>query len=97
MSCDACPFACSDTSEYVQGLGCLPSAFDIMEMKKRSGHNWSCHESDPAKLKLCAGQVQWVKELQLPVDMKAGNLISYQTWEREGEAAAIDEAEARFA
>lgn len=97
MSCDACPFACTDQSEYVQNLGCLPSAFDIIQMKKATGHNWACHESDPQKLKLCAGQVQWVKEMDVPVEMKTGGLISYETWFHKGEAAALEEASRRVA
>jgi len=97
MACEACPFAGTDQSEYVQGLGCLPSGYDIIQMKKRSGHNWSCHESKPGELKLCAGMAETVHELEIPVDIKSGGLISYETWERLGEEAAIAEADHRFA
>lgn len=96
MACAACPFAGTDESENVQSLGCLPSGYDIIQMKKRSGHNWSCHESKPGELKLCAGMAETVHEMQIPVDIKSGGLISYETWYHQGEDASIAEADRRL-
>lgn len=97
MCCSACPFAGSDESENVQNLGCLPSGYDILQMKRRSGHNWACHESKDGALKLCAGMAQTVHELDLPLDVKVGGLISYSTWFHQGEEAALAEASRQMA
>lgn len=88
-ACTACPFNDGVTEEATeaQNLGCLPSSWDIMEMKRKSGHNWACHDDES---RICTGFCHRAKEEGLSVT--SGNLIRYVTWYHEGEAAAITEA-----
>lgn len=53
-----CPFAETVASEYVQGLGCLPSGFDIIVMARDHGRTWACH-GDPDKP--CVGALRELK------------------------------------
>lgn len=87
--CVTCPFAWNEESEYVQNLGCLPTPFDIVEMKKQSGHNWACHSDESKK---CAGYVDHMKEHHPEIDTSTGKLISYDKWYREGPEAAMEQA-----
>ncbi|WP_211338216.1 hypothetical protein [Brevibacillus gelatini] len=68
--------------------GCLPSAYDIIQMKKKSGHNWACHGNESV---MCGGFVQYVREYHPELDLSVGNLISYKTWYYEGEEVALIE------
>lgn len=91
-SCSACPFAFTDESEYVQSLGCLPSLFDIVQMKKQSGHNWACHENDK---KLCTGFANHIALHHPDLNVKTGNLISYDDWYYKGPEEAMRLADER--
>lgn len=81
MSCITCPFAMTEESEQVQNYGCLPTPQEILEIKRCSGKNWSCHGDET---KICAGFVEAAKETGL--DYKSGELASYQKWYHTGEA-----------
>lgn len=98
MACTHCPFAFTDESDYVQGLGCLPSPWDIIQMKRKSGHNWACHSNEKT---ICNGFVEhidWMKENSFQkekysdINTSVGGLISYETWYHEGEEAALEKA-----
>ncbi|GAA4878959.1 hypothetical protein GCM10023310_68820 [Paenibacillus vulneris] len=97
MGCNHCPFAFTDASEEFQNYGCLPSPWDIIQMKRKSGHNWACHENEN---KLCQGlkdHVQYHQENNCvdrmrDIDLSRGGLISYETWFHEGEEEAIKKA-----
>lgn len=93
MTCTHCPFAFTDESEYVQELGCLPSPWDIIKMKRKSDHNWACHSNEKV---ICSGFVEFVKEYPsykyADLDMGVGGLISYESWYQEGEEEAIRKA-----
>lgn len=91
-TCTHCPFAFSDASEYVQGLGCLPEPSDILRMKRETGHNWACHADET---KLCKGFARHAKQYAPELDLKSGGLISYTTWYYHGEEQAIAQAERR--
>lgn len=84
--CGACPFAFTDESEYVQGLGCLPEPYDIKKMKEESGHNWACHEDET---KICTGYVLHAKKYWPHHDVKSGGLISYTNWHQFGPEEAM--------
>ncbi|MGZ8924365.1 MAG: hypothetical protein ACXW2E_00645 [Nitrososphaeraceae archaeon] len=58
-----CPFAFTNKSEYVQGLGCLPSPYDIIQMRTVHGKTWACH-SDPTSP--CIGAIDYMKEHNMP-------------------------------
>lgn len=100
MACECCPFAFTDASEEVQNYGCLPTPYEIIQMKRKSGHNWSCHSNEK---KICRGFVTHVEEAKKykwredlsDIDTSKGNLISYETWCHKGEAEAIKEADNR--
>lgn len=96
MSCRACPFAFTDESERIQNYGCLPSPYEIMQMKKNTGHTWGCHEDDEAKTK-CRGFMEYMKLLEKcgkeGFDFDIGGIIKYKTWVHDGEEAALKEAE----
>ena len=46
-----CPFSNTPESDMAQGYGCLPTQFDITEMRVNHGRTWACHsdESKPCK------------------------------------------------
>lgn len=78
-SCKACPFA--DTPEAIQAenLGCLPTRWDVGQMKRDHNINWVCH-ADEAKL--CAGFIDWCRENGFnPHD---GPRASYDSWYHSG-------------
>ena len=59
----ACPFAPTDLSEYVEGLGCLPDRHEIINMRVHHGKTWACH-SDITKP--CVGAIRHLQEHGLP-------------------------------
>ncbi len=97
MACKCCPFAFTDASEEVQNYGCLPTPYEIIQMKRKSGHNWACHSNEK---RICQGFVEHVEWMQAhawvdnmrDIDTSKGNLISYETWYSKGEEEAIREA-----
>ncbi|AZV43637.1 hypothetical protein BAOM_3028 [Peribacillus asahii] len=100
MACECCPFAFTDASEEVQNYGCLPTPYDIIQMKRKTGHNWACHSNEK---KICKGfvdHVKWSQENAFAdklddIDTSKGNLISYETWYYKGEEEAIKEADSK--
>jgi hypothetical protein len=87
--CVTCPFSSNDKAEQVQNWGCLPTPYDIIKMKEKSGHNWSCHSDATV---LCGGFARYVTENRPDLDIKQGNLISYEVWYLEGEEKSIAKA-----
>ena len=88
-SCPACPFndAFTEAAAYAQNLGCLPDPFYLIELKKRTGQNWACHDDEK---RVCAGLCHAAKDHNLKLD--TGGLVRYPTWFHFGEDAAIAEA-----
>ena len=78
MSCNhktdsACPFAMTDQSEYVQGLACLPSPYEIVMMRVEHQKTWACHENpkDP-----CVGAIRHLKRNGLPHKVVDSDLLT---------------------
>lgn len=88
-TCGGCPFNDGITTEasLAQNYGCLPTGYDIIKMKRESGHNWACHDDES---KVCAGLCHSSKDAQL--DLSTGGLVRYSSWYHAGEAAALEEA-----
>lgn len=87
--CVTCPFSYNDDADQAQNYGCLPTRYDIIEMKEKSGHNWACHSDETV---LCGGFARHLVEERLDLDVKVGGLISYEDWAQEGEMTAIVKA-----
>ncbi|WP_342490426.1 hypothetical protein [Bacillus sp. FSL R5-0443] len=90
--CISCPFSHSEEAEMAQNYGCLPTPQQIVEMKEKSGHNWACHSDETV---LCGGFAKYIKRNRPDLNINEGQLIAYETWDHEGEAKAIQEANSK--
>ena len=54
-----CPFANTTESMIAQGHGCLPTEFDIVEMRVNHGRTWACHSDET---KPCKGALNNMRE-----------------------------------
>lgn len=77
-SVGSCPGAASHSSEYVQSMGCLPSLYDIVQMKVKHGKTWACH-SDYTKP--CIGAMRELKRRNLPHKPSKELLTLEDPWE----------------
>lgn len=76
----SCPFSFSDESEIVQGYGCIPTPYDIIQMRQKHGKTWACH-SNPDKP--CLGALNYMKQKQLPYKVIDTKLITLDdNWEK---------------
>lgn len=80
MSCDlesdqcACPFAWwTEISNEAQNYGCLPSPFDIVNMRVHHGKTWACHSEQTVP---CLGAINYLKEKGLPYKVLDNVLIT---------------------
>ncbi len=71
--CKGCPFndGLTEEASYAQNMGCLASKFDIINIKKETGHNWACHDNNE---RVCQGLVKANKDNNLGFDMSQGKL-----------------------
>lgn len=69
----ACPFSFTDASEHAQGLGCLPTPYDIVQMRQVHGKTWACH-SNPTKP--CLGALKFQKERNMECHVIDPELIT---------------------
>ena len=73
--CNACPFAMTHESEFLQGLGCLPEPFEMIKRAKESNVALSCHENDKIA---CRGLCERIPEAaKMPV-------MGYSEWYKNG-------------
>ena len=84
-----CPFNATfvEAAAQAENYGCLPTGSEIVDLKRRSGQNWACHDDES---KVCSGLCAVAKEEKL--DLSTGGLVTYSTWYHLGQDAAIEEA-----
>lgn len=68
-----CPFSFTDESEQIQNYGCLPTPYQILEMKWKHGKTWACH-SEPTKP--CLGAINFFKERGLIAKLTDNGLLT---------------------
>lgn len=69
----SCPFSFTEESEKVQNYGCLPTPFEILNMRVKHGKTWACH-SNPDKP--CLGAINYLKENNMPFSIVDKKLIT---------------------
>lgn len=77
MCCETCPFSCSPEAEQAQNYACLPSPFEIMQIKAETGKNWSCHHNED---RLCAGFARECRERG--IEYRGAESTTYERWYR---------------
>lgn len=81
MACDldsdkcCCPFAFTELSEQVQNYGCLPSPYEIVQMRVKYGKTWACHDEPTIP---CIGTINYLKEKGLPYKVIDPVLVTEQ-------------------
>lgn len=89
-SCVSCPFndGLTFAASEAQNYGCLPTAGEIVAMKRETGQNWACHDDES---RVCSGLCHVAKDESL--DLAQGGLIKYSTWYHQGQEASVKEAQ----
>lgn len=69
----ACPFSFTFKSEEVQNYGCLPSPYDIIQMRTEHGKTWACHSNTT---KPCLGALKYMKEQNIDCSVIDKELVT---------------------
>lgn len=69
----SCPFSFSAISEEVQNYGCLPSPFEIVQMRVKHGKTWACHQAPD---QVCLGAISYLKKNNMPYSVLDKKLIT---------------------
>jgi hypothetical protein len=64
---DGCPLFSGEETEYTQAIGCLPSPFQIAEMRAVDGITWGCHSNPGVP---CKSGLLFLKDLGLPYKVR---------------------------
>ena len=72
----ACPFAYTEMSDIAQNYGCLPSAYEIINMMVYYGKTWACHMEPSIP---CVGAIRYLKEENLPYTVIDTDLLTEQS------------------
>lgn len=72
-----CPFADNEYSCQAQNTGCLPSPYEIVQMRILNGKTWSCHDNPSVP---CTGGIRHLKELSLPHKVIDPKLATEDDW-----------------
>lgn len=76
-STTSCPFACTEESEVIQNLGCLPSPTNILAMRVLFGKTWACHSDNS---KPCVGAIKSLQALGHDYKVIDKTLITEETF-----------------
>ena len=71
-----CPLSYTAAAEQAINLGCLPSEYEIIQMRVQHGKTWACHR-DPEKP--CSGGIRVLRDAGLPYHVIDSVLATEQT------------------
>lgn len=95
MACITCPYNFfSEESERVQNYGCLPTPYEIIQLKKETGANWCCHYTNQETgLKICSGLIEYNERNKLNLDIQENQpKIDYNIYAQLGPNESITKA-----
>lgn len=71
-----CPFSGTNESDIVQNHGCLPTPYEIRNMRVNHGKTWACHDQPDTP---CKGGINYLKDEGLPYKVIDKELLTEQS------------------